>query len=494
MCIRDRIGTTAVSAEFGHLGFKYDTTRLDKTIRHLNGAIHLALENSYANHPKNDLEMMVDWSNRLSDRLLLLKEAVASRPDAAATRNRRFICGGLCVAAIASIAAVISVSVGIYTVEETRRLSYAISETNEALDSEVLRLEEFLSSSADLDGLVSSALNISGSTSWRSAKLFWLSSALNQAARQIEHLERAANAAAQNRLDISTLTSSFNASLALDDLASKASKKGLFPVSTDLHDLLHLPAAITYTTSGFEIFVHVPLIQSNSIMKVYQHIHLPLPIFEGNSDIFMQLSSDTDTIALSQDKKRFRVTSAMELNNDCVRVGNFFACPRGNTARVAPSSKTPAKDDPGLCMWGLLTSDMGVIHATCHKSFVKPGPAVVQLTPRTFITYGATAGNITCRSSKFSTTFRTTSYGSFHLPPGCSALSPHFALHSSDSAFTRSELMWAQASMLPSNMTLLAEDVNANEIKALMDQADDIEGRITHISCLLYTSPSPRDS
>ena len=258
----------------------------------------------------------------------------------------------------------------------------------------------------------------------------------------------------------------------LDYLAVEANKKDMTLVTLDTHHLLALPAGVTRTTSGFQVFVHVPMLRPDSLMQVYQHIPLPVPIPHDRGTAFVQFTAGVDTIALSTDKQTFRITSVTELTADCTKVGNFFACPRGNTARKTfPNATQTPTEDPGLCLWGLLTSEADTIAATCQKSFVAPGNAVVQLTARSFITYGKATGNITCRDNNLQTSFHTTQYGSFHLPPGCSATSEQFTLHSSDSALTRNEDAWAESTLLPRNLSHIIDNINISDVHDLMVEA-----------------------
>ena len=476
------IGTTAVTTEFAHLGFRFDLLRIQRALRALHQAIETAHSEAYSSENRMEISLLRSKSKILGHRMIRLEEA--SVPTPFASRSKRAICGGVCVAIIAGIAGLVTVGSSLYTLYEISNLSGAVMSTTSALQEEILRLEKLVSSAATLDDIVISAINITKTDIKHSTKMFWLSTTLAMATSELEFAERAIQSAATGHLDISIITANKNLKNNLLEVAAKASSKGLSLVTKNVHDLLHLPADITTTPTGIEIFVHIPMIQPQSIMKVYEHIHLPVPIPNADTtSIFILFNSDADTIAISKDKQTFRVTSASELNTDCVKIGNFFACPRGNMARRVPvDSSLTTTHDPGLCLWALLNSVNAAILATCKTSLVQPGPKVIQLTARTFITYGEATGNISCRTGNFQTSFHTTRYGSFHLPPGCTATSDTFELHSSDTAFIRSESDWAESVHLPANISHLTSDVDLPAIEKLMHQAANLHQNITHIS------------
>ena len=60
---------------------------------------------------------------------------------------------------------------------------------------------------------------------------------------------------------------------------------------------------------------------------------MPLPIDDG---IFLTVDSPYDTIAISHDARKYCLTTITDLAADCFRLGNFYACPRGNNALRAP--------------------------------------------------------------------------------------------------------------------------------------------------------------
>ena len=137
-----------------------------------------------------------------------------------------------------------------------------------------------------------------------------------------------------------------------------------------------MPISIAPSDDGFDIFVHVPLYRADSTMTLFQHLPMPLPL---DDDVFLMVDSDSDTIAVSQDNSLYRLTSITELAADCFRIGSFYACPRGNHAIKAPQFPPNNTVDPGLCLWALLQGKGEFAAKSCRRTFIQPGPGVVQI-------------------------------------------------------------------------------------------------------------------
>ena len=330
--------------------------------------------------------------------------------------------------------------------------------------------------------VIESAIYIVDKHVTHTTRIFWLSQALRRIERQVDIFENSLRSASIGRLDVAAFANG-HITHALDDIRRFADDNRLSLVSEKISDLQHMPASVAASPYGFQIFVHVPLFDRSSVMNVYQHIPLPMPVSDGTKEVFVIIDSTRDTIAISGDFTTFRVTSSVELNTDCTRLGTFFACPRGNHVKRAPSSlPVHSVDDPAVCLWALFRGLSSYALRTCHKSLVRPGPEAVQVSARTFLTYGSTTGNITCKSSNLATDFKTSAFGTFHLPPGCVADSDLFRLSSSASAYKRNEKLWTQVSILPLNTTDLLEDVNITELHTLLTQSAAIADQVSRIS------------
>ena len=177
---------------------------------------------------------------------------------------------------------------------------------------------------------------------------------------------------------------------------------------------------------------------------------MPLPI---DDRVFLTVDSSYDTIAISPDAHKYRLPTITDLVAECFRLGNFYACSRGNNTLHAPlDTGVDKSDDPAVCLWALVRGWGDVAGKTCRKSLVNPGTAVVQISAQIFFTYGQMRGHLKCRLPKnIVMPFATQRFGTFHLPPGCSAISELFSLHSSNSAYTRPEEEWTMVSAISIN-------------------------------------------
>ena len=147
-------------------------------------------------------------------------------------------------------------------------------------------------------------------------------------------------------------------------------------MTENLNELLHVPTSITQSEAGFSLIAHVPLIDPTSTMIVYQHMRLTMPAGEG---FFYQLETDTAVIAIHPEEYRFKEMSMVELMADCIKLGNFYACPRGDAARK-PKTTGFTKDDPGLCLFGIFTGTTEMAATSCNRHIINPGPIAVQTT------------------------------------------------------------------------------------------------------------------
>ena len=145
--------------------------------------------------------------------------------------------------------------------------------------------------------------------------------------------------------------------------------------------------------------VHVPLVRAGSLMGIFQHTPLPMP---AGNNLYVSINSGHDTIAVSPDLDHFFLTDITSLQLDCTRIGEFFACPRGNVARKS-SAAEDFTDDPAACLLALFKADHVRANSVCDKHFVRPAPTVYQISARRFVTYGATSGTLYCRGSTFMT-------------------------------------------------------------------------------------------
>ena len=81
-----------------------------------------------------------------------------------------------------------------------------------------------------------------------------------------------------------------------------------------------------------------------------------------------------------EDLNKFFMTDTAALNLDCTRVGEFFACPRGNVARKSASA-TAFTDDPAACLLALFKANHRQANTVCAKHFVNQAQWFIKSLP-----------------------------------------------------------------------------------------------------------------
>ena len=472
------LGYTAVNTEFAHLTFEYDLHATFTQINDIIMGLHDTRQSAPHGDPTDEFDVLQDHFALQRDRVAALMQYAAPKPEP--LRTRRAACAGICVGIAAGVAAAAGLGLSIYSTVETNAMSDRLTETVNALEEGFVRLDDVISSSLAIDNLVTAAANIARRNVIHRSKVFWFHMTLLRITTHVDAIENTLRSARHNRLDPSIISGT-NMTNLYQHLHRFALHRGLALISTDAHDLLHLPATLTFSTTGFFVLTHYPMIRPDTRLDIYQYIRLPIPVSSG---MFLAIDSEFDTIAISADHQTFRVTSGSELASDCHTLGSFYACPRGNSARHPPP--TPPEDpiiDPALCLWGLLTGHSDMVNKVCEKTLVRPTTAAFQISARTFLTYGESMGNISCSTSHGLTTpFHTTAYGTFHLPAGCTADSDQFILASADSGYTRTEAAWTKATPISTNVSHFMDGLDSSDIDDLLTGLRQTKINLTKIS------------
>jgi len=475
-----QLGFTAITTEFAHVKFRFNLT---DTLTSINRIIDAAESRAWhiQSHAfeKREYEALIRQAASLHTRAMALKEHAI--PPQLSHRQKRF------GATVMGIGIIVSLLTGLFNLIEVKDLNSRsngydsrIHALAEAEEHSIIALDKLLNATKGVEGIIDSTIMVLESRAKHETKIFWLGEAIQVAERQLMVTENGLRSAVRGHLDTAALTT-VNLTGITAHLHGYAREQGLVFASEEHAHLQNMPTSLNPTDYGFDVFVHIPLFKPESKMKIFQHLPLPLPLEEG---VFLMIDTPEDTIAISGDDSKYRITSITELNADCYKLGNFYACPRGNHAIRAPREPpTRITDDPGLCLWALLKGEGPYATKTCRRSIVQPGPRVVQVSARKFITYGATKGNIVCRPPRsLFTPFETTDFGTFHLPPGCYAHSHLFSLASADSAYTRPEEEWTTVSTLPIPTKTLLDEVDVSDIKEVMRHAKDMGQEISRIS------------
>ena len=471
-----RLGVTSASTEFGHIIIDFDIHMLDANLQQV--IRHMPKQDARLKdkepHHSFKLDLLHRHAQSLEGRLTTVKLAGVQPTQVNLIREKRFAF----TIGIVAVTALLALTAGLYATAEVKAIRRKATQIGAEQKEQILLIEAMLHASQDLAQVVDRIPEMVYTDKFGAeAKVAYFELILQQIGEKIALAENAVRAAALGKLDITTINAA-GFTNALYSLRRFADKNSLALVTENLNDFLHVPTSITQSEDGFSLIAHVPLIDPTSTMIVYQHMRLPMPAGEG---FFYQLEADTDVIAIHPDESMFKEMSMVELMADCIKLGNFYACPRGNAARK-PTTTGFTKDDPGLCLFGIFTGTTEMAATSCNRRIINPGPIAVQTSPRQFTTYGSTKGNVTCRRSQTYTYFESKKFGNINLPPGCVAHTDNFVLSSGDSEYSRKESEWVHTSTLPVDAPLYLQGLNLTTLRALSKDAHHALAEFSSIS------------
>ncbi|MCK5806018.1 MAG: hypothetical protein KAI66_24515, partial [Lentisphaeria bacterium] len=299
------------------------------------------------------------------------------------------------------------------------------------------------------------------------------SAANSLARREIEIAEEALAAVLSGKLSQSAL-STMDVYRISEAIREFAEPKGLTPLATFFTAWLQLPASFVSTPTGFSLLLHIPMVHQGSEMNIFRKENLPLPM---SAEYNLEIDSHYDYLAVSADGQRFRALSRADLE-DCTKIGDFYACVRGNVARKPPKGDAwtmPGKD-PEVCIWALYSQEYDLAKRRCDMHVSARINAVRQLSPGTFVvsTNDAHQGRISCRDHG-NETRRTFSAGrttTITLQPGCLAETDSHAFAGVDSGFSRSTDDWTVSFTWPEMAHKLSGGLDIETFHALKQNTD----------------------
>ena len=471
-----RLGVTSAATQFGHLVINFDTDMLMQNIRKVRQKMPSAdarIAGKFAEHSFK-LDLMHRQAKKIEERLLAIRTAGTGQTTIHHMKQKRFAF----TLGVVAVTAILSLTAGLYAITELKDIQRKAKKLGKAQEEQLQEIEAMLNASRDLAGIVKRLPEMEKDKWGFDIKVVYYETALDEIREKVTLAENAIRAAALGRLDITTLDAN-GVTEAIYKMKNFARENNLEVVTSNMNDLLHVPTSITQTRDGFSLIAHIPMIDPSSTLIVYQHIRLPLPAGEG---FFYQLETSQDVLAIHEDDSVYKEMSMVELIADCVKLGNFYACPRGNAVRKPPRETGKTRDDPGLCLYGIFTGNSETANSACRKRIINPGPTAVQVTPRQFVTYGQTTGNVTCKSAKVYASFETREFGKIHLPPGCVAHTDAFILASGDSEYSRKEEEWVHTSTLPLNASKYLQGLDLGQLRKIADDADHTLKEFSSIS------------
>jgi len=508
------IGVTSAAMEFANVHFSFKLDEFSIHLSFLEHAVNTAFENRRKEDTTSDVSVTYELLHARVDMLihrlqvirkvsLLTSESSDTyRPDGYGNhysrwaarqgpkpRRKRFIVTALVGAIVfAAIGTAVNFGFNFHNREELRHTQTIQSLHNDRLTAVeeannifVGATTKLVYNAQELASVVNAALEYARSEDLRiTQKLVWLEHAFYVAETQMGAAEAAIRSASNNKLDIAVIQS-IDADEVFAAVNMYAESVQMIQVSAEgPADWVNYPSSISYLAGGFRLSVRVPLSREDSLLALFQLLPLPIP---GPDGIYFSLShSDNAVLGITDKDNKFLVTDLQTLASDCTKMGNFYACPKNNVLRSLPSTDNIRKDDDDLCPFALFTGATDVARITCAAHIINPRPMAVQVSARRFAVFGDFSGNITCRTSHITGSFRSTGVGSINLPAGCSASTDFFDLHSADSSFTRSDAKWATAIPLEGNTASFLHDLDTTKFLELRNRTDHIVSSLDKIS------------
>jgi endonuclease V-like protein UPF0215 family len=171
----------------------------------------------------------------------------------------------------------------------------------------------------------------------------------------------------------------------LQKLASQvelqANQKGYVVLLNHAVDFLQCEASFLATDNGFNVFLHVPLARPDSVLQVYQHLPMPIPVHEN-----LHLSVDTEIkfLAIDERKSKFLTMTAGDFA-ECQSIGKVFLCSNHNL--VTKSNLELKTKDEGMCLFAIHTHQIQAIKRLCKWKVTVKQDQAIQLSPRQFVVY-----------------------------------------------------------------------------------------------------------
>jgi hypothetical protein len=246
------------------------------------------------------------------------------------------------------------------------------------------------------------------------------------AKRQVSVMESVMQAAMGGHVSVTAFTELNYARIALK-IGRDARDAGLEPVARHLSDYLQMEISFVAGAEGFSTLVHVPLIYMKSVLTIWEHHILPIPLEDG---LYLNIGrSDYTHIAVKADHTLYRAMSRAEFNT-CRRVGEFYLCDRGLVVTKAPELDAPPPQwkDPALCLFALFARRFELARATCRTTIGGTEAAMRIGAPDSFGSYmnKPYRGMVTCRGNNNPggperRSFMANGLTKITLPHGCTA-------------------------------------------------------------------------
>ena len=261
--------------------------------------------------------------------------------------------------------------------------------------------------------------------------------------RRIAVITSVLQSAMHGRVSVAAFTETHYARVAMQ-VERDARDAGLAPVSKYFTDYLQMQTSFISDSRGFTTYTHIPLIDMNTALEIWQHHVLPIPL---GDDLYLNIGPSSFThLAVTADHSAFRAMTLAEFNG-CRKVGSFYLCDRGLSVTKAPheSDPLPPHKDDKLCIFALFARQFKLATAVCPTMVGAKEAAMEQVGPRAFASYAANAhrGTMTCKGANNqhggpeTASFTVHGLQRVELPYGCTAATDTHMFSAADDAFSR---------------------------------------------------------
>ena len=282
-------------------------------------------------------------------------------------------------ASIAAAAGLVVAGLSIYSLEETRALKKELlaERSNVKLIAERLTQHEtVLNNFADhVNGLTAQLNNLHkwASRAEYTVGITVITSYLSKLISKFRRWTSAVNRMVIQRKFDPTFYSPSGVRKALAAIKDKAEKQGLYPLSTDIVNLMQEPVSFEASDGKLFFAIHLPLGRGTPL-KLYKWVSTPLVLTDGSSVL---IDVKNPLIAINP-----RLTERMELSAEdlrsCLKRKDQYLCNHGTTI----------KNVQGSCLGSLFLGKVDNLRALCRFSLLsKPHESVVQIGGNSVLIY-----------------------------------------------------------------------------------------------------------
>jgi hypothetical protein len=230
--------------------------------------------------------------------------------------------------------------------------------------------------------------------------------------------------------------------------------------------------------------VHVPLIDPDSVMTLYMHHTLPIPL---RDHLYLHLGpSDYSHLAVFANSKFFR-TMILAQFNTCCTIGEFNLCDRGLVKSPDKDALPPVHKDPELCIFALFQRLFKLAIAVSETIIGIQTMTMQMVRPNVLASYAADPhqGTITCEGNSNPsgppiTTFTVDCAQQIMLPFGCVAETDTHVFAAADNSFSRDVHKYSVAYTWPFDVHDLAHGLDTRTLRGIMDRLGKLNNHTHH--------------